>query len=180
MLCKPFEKIPVGGSRFWGNPDLPSDMDYPTYISSDGEEWEYQFVCQINLSEIAVLDTENRLPHTGLLSFFARIDHYLGRFDDGGSLEGYISDPEDVKVIYFPDVTEDFQEVVLLDEEDCNVNPAELEIWFGSERPEGYHDDHALLAEPTHREWDTWDPPFEDLQIQRVSDCNVCRQERIC
>lgn len=165
VLCKPFEKTPLGGSRFWGNPDLPSAMDYPTYISSDGEEWEYQFVCQINLSEIAALDTEDRLPHTGLLSFFARIDHYLGRFDDGGSIEGYISDPEDVKVMYFPEVTEDFQEVVLLDEDDQELNPAELEIRFGLERPEGCHEDHSLLAEPTHREWETWDHPFEEWQI---------------
>ena len=165
VLCKPFEKTPLGGSRFWGNPDLPSDMDYPTYISSDGEEWEYQFVCQINLSEIAALDTEDRLPHTGLLSFFAKIDHYLGRFDYAGSIEGYISDTEDVKVIYFPEVTGNFQEFVLLDEDDQEVNPAEFEIRFGLERPEGYHEDHVLLAEPTHREWETWDHPFEEWQI---------------
>ena len=164
-LCKPFEKIPTGSSRFWGNPDLPSPVVYPTYIGEDGQEWEYQFVCQINLSDIADLDVENRLPHKGLLSFFAKIDHYLGRFDDGSGISGYISDPADVKVLYFPDVTDDFQEAVLVDDDEEWLNPAEFEIKFERTLPDIYHEDHALFAEPTHREWDTWDPPFEDWQI---------------
>lgn len=164
VLEVPEEKIPTGASRFWGNPDLPSDVEYPAHADSDGYGWEYQFICQINLADIAAYDTENRLPHKGLLSFFARIDHYMG-YDDEGCISGYVSGPEDLKVLYFPEVTDDFSEVVLLDEDDKPVNPSELTMKFAQTRPEGCYEDHALLAEPTHREWETWEPPFEDWQI---------------
>ena len=164
-LCRPFGKIPVGGSRFWGNPDLPSPVVYPTYIGEDGDEREYQFVCQINLEDIAGIDVENRLPHKGLLSFFAKLDHYLGRFDDGGGVSGYISGPDDVKVLYFPDVTDNFTEAVLVGDDEEELNPAEFEIKFDRAFPDVSHEDHALFAHPTHREWETWDPPFEDWQI---------------
>jgi hypothetical protein len=86
-------------------------------------------------------------------------------YDDEGCISGYVSGPEDLKVLYFPEVTEDFSEVVLLDEDDEPVNPSELTIRFAQTRPEGCYEDHALLAKPTHREWETWEPPFEDWQI---------------
>ena len=79
LLSQPSEPIAPCASRFWGNPDLPADMDYPTYMDSEGQPCEYQFICQINLAEVAPYDTQQRLPHKGLLSFFAKIDHYLGK-----------------------------------------------------------------------------------------------------
>lgn len=53
-LHKPFEKLETGASRFWGNPDLPKDFDYPMYIDDEGDEYPYFFICQINLAELAV------------------------------------------------------------------------------------------------------------------------------
>lgn len=47
-LSVPTDKLATGSSRFWGNPDLPEDFDYPSYIDEDGEEYDYDFVCQIN------------------------------------------------------------------------------------------------------------------------------------
>lgn len=47
-LSVPTDKLAAGSSRFWGNPDLSEDFDYPSYIDEDGEEYDYDFVCQIN------------------------------------------------------------------------------------------------------------------------------------
>ena len=76
-LSKPFEKLPATASRFWGNPAMPEDMEWPCYTDDDGDELDYVFVCQIDLGELAPYDTANMLPSSGLLLFFAEIDHYL-------------------------------------------------------------------------------------------------------
>lgn len=39
------------------------------------------FVCQVNLVEVAPLDTEGWLPKEGMLYFFAPIDYFLGETD---------------------------------------------------------------------------------------------------
>lgn len=165
VLRKPFEKVGMCASRFFGNPDLPKRYDFPCYTDSEGEEYEYTFVCQINLADIAPYDAEGRLPHRGLLSFFAKIDHYLGYYGCD-SIGGAISDADDVKVLYFPEC-EDFEELVLVDENDEPVAPAEFELTFSDEPSKEceYPDEHMLFAPPTHREWETWDPPYEDWEI---------------
>ncbi len=162
-LSKPAGEIETGGSRFFGNPDLPQEYEYPTYVWADGEEYPYVFICQINLEEIAEFDKDNRLPHKGLLSFFAKIDRYLGCFEDEDSVSGYISEPEDVRVLYFPD-TDGFEEFVLVDEDDEPMSAPELRIEF-ADKLEKYADEHALFAAPDHREWETWDPPYESMEI---------------
>lgn len=170
LLTKPSGRVKPCGSRFWGNPDLPRGYGYPVYFDEEGDPFEYRFVCQINLAEVAPFDSERSLPPGGLLSFFAKIDHYLGEDDGGGTISGYISDPEDVRVLFFPEVgpageTPGFEELILLDEDDNPVNPSEYQIGFTGESADGYRDAHALFAEPTYREWETWDPPCEDWQI---------------
>lgn len=163
VLSMPFEKLPEEASRFWGNPALPEGVAYPMYLDDDGEECPYVFICQINMADVAPYDTENALPHSGLMLFFAKIDHYLGYFDYTECIGGHISDPDDVKVMYFPD-PQDLREVVLLDEDEKPFSPEEMQITFSLDFPK-YCADHALLAEPTHREWATWDAPYEDWQI---------------
>ena len=72
----------LGKSKWWGAPDLPASVPFPytTYIDEDGEEYPQPltFICQIRLRDIADIDTENLLPHTGMLYFFADIDYFLG------------------------------------------------------------------------------------------------------
>ena len=163
-LSKPAGKLPPGSSRFWGNPDLPAGTDYPVYTAADGEEYPYEFVCQINLADVASLDSGDALPHEGLLSFFAKIGYYMGRLDDIPGIGGYVSAADDVKVLYFPEVDGTFRETVLVDDGGVQVNPAEWRIGFVRDIRR-YAPEHALLAPPNHREWETWDPPYEDWQI---------------
>jgi hypothetical protein len=60
------DDIPIGASKLLGFPDLPPDMPIPF----DGDGNQCGFVGQINLADIAELDTENLLPKSGVLSFF--------------------------------------------------------------------------------------------------------------
>ena len=50
------------------------------YENEEGEQEEYPltFVCQIDCADIAPYDTEGKLPHEGMLYFFAAIDDYVG------------------------------------------------------------------------------------------------------
>lgn len=156
-------KVPCGSSRLLGNPDLPEDVPYPMYIDSDGDEYPYSFVCQINLEEVAPYDTENLLPHNGLLLFFAKIDRYLGYDSDEESISGSISENDDVRVMYITDC-DNLVEKILVDDDDLPIAPREYHVSFGLKLPH-LADEHALFAPPTHREWETWDKPFEDWII---------------
>lgn len=163
ILSKPNEQVADCASCFWGNPDLPEGIDYPTFIDNEGDAYPYTFICQINLKELAAFAPGNPLPKKGLLSFFAKIDHYLGYMADADCIGGHISEADEVKVMYFPDC-EHMRKVVLVDDDDEPLNPEAMAIHF-ARSIEPYSDDHALFAEPAHREWETWDEPFEDWEI---------------
>lgn len=160
----PLGADPAVTSRFWGFPDLPRDFAYPVYIADGGgKERPYVFVCQINLSEAAPYDRESLLPHEGLLSFFAKIDPYLGDFSVSESVGGCICRPDDVKVFCFPSC-EGMVRVAPPVGADALTPPVGIGICFGLD-PRISSDDHALFAPPTHRPWETWDHPFEKWQI---------------
>ena len=70
------ERILFCGSKWWGDPDMPENMQYPTVeATEDGETFNYPltFICQINCEDIAAFDPEGKLPHEGMLYFFAAI-----------------------------------------------------------------------------------------------------------
>lgn len=163
ILNRPFEKTAVGASRFWGNPDLPRGVSYPMYTDDEGDEYPYFFICQINLAEVAPFDTEHRLPASGLLSFFAKIDRYMGYFDAADSIGGSISAADAVRVLYFPSC-EDMDEVVLVDDDNAPIAPDEMQIEYAHSTPP-LSDEHILFAPPAHREWERWDSPCEDWEI---------------
>ncbi|MCX6366521.1 MAG: DUF1963 domain-containing protein [Armatimonadetes bacterium] len=68
--------LAVGQSKRWGAPDLPPEFVWP---ERDGKPCP--FLCQINLAEVAVFDTEKLLPEVGMLSFFLRDEFGLGDID---------------------------------------------------------------------------------------------------
>lgn len=70
------KRYDVGASKFFGAPTVPSEWQEDFY---DDEI----FLCQIKLSDICALDTENRLPHTGYLYFFLHTEegHYQLKAD---------------------------------------------------------------------------------------------------
>ena len=137
-----------GQSKWWGSPDLPLDMDYP--CASDGEP--LLFVCQIRLEDIAQYDTENLLPHTGMLYFFADMAEYVE------SLDGFSGDEHNglgewsegcYRVLYSP-TCENLEPFAVVYDDD---EPAFLEaekILF-SEVGDN-HDSFKLLGRPYYDE----------------------------
>ena len=163
ILSKPSGEVAECGSCFWGDPDLPEEVNYPMYTDNEGDPYPYTFICQINLDELAAFAPSNPLPKKGLLSFFAKIDRYLGYDDDSDCIGGNISEADEVKVMYFPSC-EGMRKVVLVDDDDEPLSRVGMEIRFADSK-EPLSDAHALFAEPTHREWETWADPFEAREI---------------
>lgn len=136
-------------SKWWGNPDLPQNFDYPGDLT---------FICQIKCDEIAAFDEENILPHKGMLYFFAAIDYYFGHFDSYSPMDFYW-DNADVKVCYVEDIDNQlFEQIVLVDEDGNDVAMKELKIVFSNAEP--LCDSNKLLGEPYNREWEDWDAPY--------------------
>ncbi|MBO5419327.1 MAG: DUF1963 domain-containing protein [Bacteroidales bacterium] len=127
------ERILFCGSKWWGDPDMPADMQYPTVkVEEDGDTFDYPltFICQINCEDIAAFDKENLLPHEGMLYFFGAIDSFLG-YDSptenslGEWPKGYFI------VKYAKEINmETFQTCMMVDDDDQTLTEPELEIIF--------------------------------------------------
>mgnify|MGYP003296528122 CR=1 FL=1 len=133
LTLKKTDRVLFCGSKWWGDPDMPHDMQYPMISATeDGETFEYPltFICQINCEDIADLDPEGRLPHEGMLYFFAAIDKWLGyesptSNDKGEWTKGHFV-VKYTKTINF----ETFQTCMLVGDEDEQLTEPELEIVF--------------------------------------------------
>lgn len=153
-----------GQSKWWGNPELPVDMEYPHYKGEDGEEYPLTFICQINCSDLAIYDTP--LPKEGLLCFFARIDYYLGYDDPDVPGEG-VWPADDVRVIYVaPEELPRIETKILIDEDDMPMAlPCRRIEWQYSDKGREDCDGHKLLGLPFMIPWDDWDAPCEGWKV---------------
>ena len=133
LELKKTDRILFCGSKWWGDPDMPENMQYPTMqVTEDGETFDYPltFVCQINCEDIAPFDKDGKLPHEGMLYFFASIDDYIGyespvQNPDGEWPKGRLA-VKYAKTINF----ETFQTCMLVGDEDEQLTEPELEIVF--------------------------------------------------
>ncbi|WP_249280984.1 YwqG family protein [Paenibacillus sp. 7516] len=78
--------IPLGGSKVGGNPDLPEDLEWPTW-----KEYDMSFISQINLADCP---QQLSLPSSGLLSFFYAVKPMYAEM-------GFYNDPSTCRVFYF-------------------------------------------------------------------------------
>ena len=120
ITTRPTGECLTGRSHWWGAPDLPADVPYPFVNVGEGEEAYPEpltFICQIRLSDIAPFDPEGKLPHKGMLYFFAAIDYFLGE-DSPLDLPIHNYSGELIRVIY--------------SEEEDNLEPYEI-TWEGSD-----------------------------------------------
>lgn len=127
------ERILFCGSKWWGDPDMPENMQYPTMQVTDEEgtyDYPLTFVCQINCEDIARYDPEGRLPHEGMLYFFAAVDDYIGY---ESPVENPMSEwPKGRFVVKYAKAInfETFQTCMLVGDEDEQLTEPELEIVF--------------------------------------------------
>lgn len=72
------QRLSLGSSKFGGIPLLPPGFVWPYYEgeSYDGERRNrpLAFLLQINLAELSAFDSDQRLPKTGILSFFYDVE----------------------------------------------------------------------------------------------------------
>ena len=82
ITTHPADNPLFGQSKWWGQPDMPEELDYPEVpmMDDDGEEFldPLTFICQIRCPDIAPFDPDGLLPHDGMLYFFAALDYFLG------------------------------------------------------------------------------------------------------
>lgn len=127
------DRVLFCGSKWWGDPDMPEGMTYPTVqVTEDGETYDYPltFLCQINCEDIAPFDTEGRFPHEGMLYFFAALDKWIGydsptANDRGEWTKGHVA-VKYAKTINF----ETFQSCMMVDDEGQTLTEPELTISF--------------------------------------------------
>ena len=127
------ERVLFCASKWWGDPDMPENMQYPTIeVTEDGETYEYPltFVCQINCEDLIPFDPEGHLPHEGMLYFFAAIDEWIGY--DSPTHNGIGEWPKGNFVVkYAKSINfETFQSCILVDDDDQSLTEPELEITF--------------------------------------------------
>ena len=170
MTLQQTERVLFCGSKWWGDPDMPENMQYPTMdVTEDGETFDYPltFICQINCEDIACFDKENKLPHEGMLYFFGAIDEWLGYESPFGNGKGEWKKGEFVvkyaKTINF----ETFQTCMLVDDDDQTLTDRELEIVFSECSDD--EDCIRLLGNATKPEVSEKYPDYLSL-LQIVSD----------
>ena len=133
LTLRKTERILFCGSKWWGDPDMPANMEYPTVTASeDGETFDYPltFIRQINCEDIAAYDPENRLPHEGMLYFFAAVDKWLGYDSPTANDRGEWTRGHFV-VKYAKNINfETFQSCMMVGEEGESLTEPELEICF--------------------------------------------------
>lgn len=148
-------------SKWWGDPDLPADMEYPTAVAQeDGETYDYPltFICQIDCEDIAPFDPEGRLPRHGMFYVFAGIDEYL---DYGSPFHNGPGqwDRKQVVVKYTKAINfETFRSAILVDDQDQPLTQPALKMTF--EACDEGADGTKLLG-----------IPFYDQVRQEMPDC---------
>jgi len=90
----------MGSSKFFGTPTVPAEWEN---VFGENEI----FFCQIRLSDISELDTENKLPHTGYLYIF--LDTTLGKYRLKPVVRYYNGDPA-IAIDDFNGVVEGYEE----------------------------------------------------------------------
>ena len=140
-------------SKWWGDPDLPADMEYPTAkAEEEGETFDYPltFLCQIDCADIAPFDPEGKLPHEGMFYIFAGVDEYLD-YDSPFHNPLGVWDKKQVVVKYTKTINfETFRSAILVDDEDNPLTEPPLKMTF--EACEDYTDCTKLLGMPFFEE----------------------------
>lgn len=141
-----------GNTRFGGLPDLPPNVEYPTFTTYHQDIRGYQFIAQLNCEELAPY--QSYLPRKGVVYFF-------------------ITDQEDfnAKVIYFDGSLDSLQSASdLAVEEDFIYDDHGIFIPFCTKAskyisiPSFYGDDHLYVGDATNLK------ELEDTNYDEVED----------
>ena len=120
------KKLPVGISRFLGNPDVWDGFVWPCY-SESGEDYDLTFMCQINCAEAAPFDVAGVLPKTGMLYFFYDMDN----------MPQETFDTNTASVIHYGGEVSALFEMLRCDHDGNDMSLPEMKIHFNADRVAG-------------------------------------------
>lgn len=172
LTVKETDRVLFCGSKWWGDPDMPEAMEYPMT-----EDYPLTFVCQINCEDIAKFDPEGKLPHEGMLYFFAALDQWLGY---ESPLENGIGEwPKGHFVVkYAKEINfETFRSCIMVDEDDNPITEPEREIEFSECADDA--DGIKILGIPFYEEIRTEYPDMTNL-LQLDEDDDLCMRFYDC
>ena len=117
-ISKPENKLAIGSSRLFGNPDVWDGFEWPC-IEENGEKYDLTFMGQINCIEAAVFNDDSPLPEMGMLYFFYDLDTMPEMPHD-----------KSARVIWYNGGMSGLHEMMLTDEDGNNMAFPELKIDF--------------------------------------------------
>ena len=120
-------------SKFWGDPDLPAEMEYPMIEVEDGGEkfsLPLPFICQIDCSDLEPYDRDGLFPHEGMFYVFGAIDYFLG-YDSPVKTQIGEWPKEQIIVKYAKSINyETFQSQIMVDDDDEPIAELPMAIEF--------------------------------------------------
>lgn len=152
IKTQPAEGDLFGQSKWWGFPDLPEELDWPSVpVNDEGDVYDdtLTFICQIRCEELAPFNPEGLLPHTGMLWFFASLDYFLGNLDAVCPGMGEWEYPY-FRVLYSNDLDSLHEHTLLYDDGTPAVLPAEAIRFSRVSRDEDSYT--RLLGQPFFEE----------------------------
>lgn len=157
----------LGGlSKIGGRPVLPENFKWPYYRGEsifDGEvkNRPLSFIAQFDMSEIAIFDTDNMLPHTGFMYFFYELNTMCWGFS-----------PDDIgcaKVYYFDVEADKLCEYELPDDLDENLRVPEMKLSFGNAESYPVNEEFCDIFEKDI-DWEEYDDILAELGVDTGRD----------
>lgn len=148
---KSIEDLPIGTSKFGGNPDIPIDFNWFYY---DGENYEgvtknrpLSFLAQINCEEVTKYDKSGLLPTSGFLYFFYELSTMTWGFDP--------KDKGSAKVFYFDGKITDLHRMIFPDDMDNEFKLPEIKLEFTKKHDLPCYEEFTELIH--YDDWDEYD-----------------------
>ena len=145
------EDIPIGTSKFGGNPDVPINFEWFYYSGEDfngvTKKRPLSFLAQINCEELNKYDEDSLLPSKGILYFFYELSTMTWGYDP--------KNKGSAKVYYFAgDVTELIRTNFPNDMEDDFKFP-EIQLGFSKKYDLPCYEEFTELYD--YEDWDRYD-----------------------
>ena len=145
------KKLPIGASKFLGNPDVWDGFEWP-YYTENRENYDLTFMGQINCAEAAAFDTEGVLPKTGMLYFFYDMDE----------MPQEPADKNAARAIHYDGDCSSLVEMLRTDHEGNDMGFREMKIHFHS----GRADPERLRARLGETLPQGWQPLFQIFSFE--------------
>lgn len=120
-------------SKFWGDPDMPAEMQYPMLqVEEDGDKFEIPltFICQIDCADLKKFDKTGLVPEEGMFYFFGAVDELLGYESPVRTVIGEWPKGR-VAVKYTKSINyETFQSQIMVDDEENPISEPPMAIEF--------------------------------------------------